>query len=405
MIRPERQCIWALLISGFFSGMLNAAETALIFDGSLGYQYGRSTSSLGSGSYSDGTSGWAGAMYVSPLVVWKAPGLVFSPSWDFRYDGAASPLKVEEKQFLFRNQTSNTLNLGGSWVPKNDDKFKAYAVYASFNGAQSADETWMRDGLYDYQDLGAWAGWQRRWGFAPMKTELGYRFTDRRYPHYVSLSDGRHEKDSRNHTLYADADFILTENPSRIVSLGYSFQRQNYLQALVIDATGTTGGASQRHDDIHLFNISLPISRQALQSEMGYTLERRVSNEAFLDTDTGDYFPHYNSYLEHGFFLNLGYQFKDAWMFMKPQLSLAGSFGWRQWDERPRRNADGESLGNVENDNTYKASLTYSSFITQRFGVFVGAQYSHYLSDTQNQQSALSNYEVAGLSAGTQWTY
>lgn len=147
-----------------------------------------------------------------PVIGSRGSHWRFTPSYTAEYSGVNNVLQVDEDLFLFTQQLTQTVNLGGAWRGDEHRRVNFGLFYEGFNGKLAADEPWFK-GLYDYRDAGAEASWRTAWGAEKgLSTTLGLRLTDRVYPNYVTLAVPQiREKDSDIAKPWLDLDWTVSK--------------------------------------------------------------------------------------------------------------------------------------------------------------------------------------------------
>jgi hypothetical protein len=138
---------------------------------------------------------------------------------------------------------------------------------------------------------------------------------------------------------------------------------------------------------------------------LGYNLERRLSNFAFVDPQEVSVYESYNSYAEHTFNASLSRGFDDWGFLASPRLAFNGSASTRMYDTRPAKTADGNYSGQKQHDEIYLATLELTNKFSDHWGGYASVNWSAYRSNTANETSSLYNYNFVSLSLGTQFSY
>ena len=332
-------------------------------------------------------------------------GLRFTPTYDLDYNSVGTVLRVEEELFLFTQQMTNAVTLGGGYKTSADTRFGVKAFYEAFNGKVATDEPWTY-GLYDYQDLGADLNWSAKWALrVPTRTTLGLRGTQRKYPHYVSLdAEERHEKDSNLGRAYFNLEFVWNTQTPVFTLISVSNESSSYAQSLIVDATGTTNSGERRRDSVTNFSISLPIEGEKQSWDLAYDLESRDSNLNYFDSQDLTYIPDYNDYAEHAFVLSFGYNFDGPWWVLKkPQLTLGASATARVYAQRLAKNDKGEYTTAKEIDNTFGFDLGFNTPLASFLSAYLKVDFQGHRSNNADAGTSLANYNFTTTSLGTRF--
>ena len=323
------------------------------------------------------------------------------PSWDFSYSGINNVLKVEEDLFLFAQQMTNRVDLGGAWRPDGDRRINGKIFYEAFNAKAAADEPWFR-GLYDYQDTGLYVDWLRKWPTSvPMATTLGLKLTDRRYPHYVTLGEPElREKDSGIAKPYFSVDWAFER---AVLKVDYSVQSVDYREAVVTDPDGTTASATKRRDMVQSLTLGLPYQGGSWDLFVEYALEARDSNYAVYDSSNNWYTSDYNDYADHAIRASWAWSFDDAWGFLKaPQVSVGAEASYRAYATRLAKDADGIVTPTKEASSVTGLSLGLNSPVAEHWSVYADLDVKVYRSNNLDEASGLNNYRFNTLRLGGQ---
>ena len=343
--------------------------------------------------------------------VWAASakqGLRFTPTYDFDYSGVNAVLKVEEEQLLFSQQMTNYVTLGGAYKTSADTRFGLKGFYDGFNGKVATDDIWFK-GVYDYQDLGVDANWSSKWETRlPLRTTLGVRGTQRKFPHYVSLdAEQRHEKDSNIARGYVDLELVWNTATPVFTTLSLAHEASTYPESLVVDDSGTTNSATRRRDAVTSLSLSLPIQGLKQSWELAYELEARNSNLNYFDSQDFTYIPDYNDYAEHTFVLSWGYNFERAWLkvLRKPQITLGASAAARVYDQRLAKDEKGDYTTAKEVDNVWGLNLGLNSPLSSFLAFFLKIEFKGHKSNNQDSGTSMNNYNLTTTQLGLQFAF
>lgn len=355
------------------------------------------------------SSGGDGELSLAP--VWAAAGktgLRFTPTYDFEYSGVNSVLRVEEALFLFSQQMTNNVTLGGAYKTSADTRFGLKAFYDGFNGKVATDDVWGK-GIYDYQDLGADLSWSSKWATAvPLRTTLGLRGTQRKFPHYVSLDpEQRHEKDSNIGRIFMDIELVWNTKMPVFTTLSLSHEAATYQESLVVDDTGTTNSGTRRRDAVTSASLALPIQAEKQSWELAYDLEIRDSNYNYFDSQGPTYLEDFNDYAEHAFVLSWSYNFENAWIkvFKKPQLTFGTGATARVYKTRLAKDDKGEYTTSKQIDNIWSLDLGFNSPLASFIAFYFKIDFQGHNSNNQDTGTSLAKYNFVTTRLGTQFAF
>lgn len=342
-----------------------------------------------------------------PIVGARGSHWRFTPSYVVEYSGVNNVLQVDEELFLFTQQLTQTLNVGGAWRKDRYRRINFGAFYTGFNGKLAADEPWFK-GLYDYRDVGLEASWRDAWGRSKsLSSTLGLRVTDRAYPNYWTLAEPQiREKDAVIIKPWLDLDWSI--RPQVHLSVGYALQSVAYKEALVVDESGTTAAATKRRDLLHLFKLGLPFKVGRQDWLLGYEVEIRGSNYSHFDNNNFVYTAAYNDYAEHRFNLSWAYSFERPWLWgwlKAPQIALDGRVTLRNYMGRLARDENGLPTSNKQQDSSYYLSLVFNSPLSDHWSGYLSVDTSLYRSNDLDESTTLNNYSFNTLRLGGQFAY
>lgn len=357
-------------------------------------------------------SGGEFSLYLTPILGWHDSRFLLTPAYDIDYSGTNTVLKVDDEVFIYSHRLTNTLELGGAYKTPSQNRYGLKIFYEGFNGTQSVDEH-LGYGQYDYQDAGIKLSWTKKTE-AKSAYSVGVSAYQRKFPNYVSLDPGqRHDKDSQNTKLYADADIKWQGRYPFMTLLSWSIQDEKFTEALIVDDSGTTntaadGSGTLRRDLVNTLSLSLPWEAGQSRWSIGYSLELRSSNYNYLDSQQNVYMANYNDYAEHGLHLSGAYDFSSAWWVLKsPEISLDADFTYRLYKSRLAKTADGtyDLLPPLEIDNRYEARLGFNSPITDHWAFNTSIDWMGLYSNNLDQSTSLVNYKFYTFRIGGQFNY
>ena len=387
-----------------------ALESTWLFDGSLSGLAGRDPEKLDD--VSTQTGGAQAAFYVMPILGWRGSNFYLSPSFDFSYSGVDTPLEVDDDLFLFSQQTSSMLDIGGTYKPNEDSRWSAKGFYENFSGKVTKDEEWGK-GLYDYQDLGGFLNWNRKWNTGlPLATTLGYRYTDRQYFNFTSLDgSGLREKDSLIHKIYADLDIAwptdewVFNTTLSIASSGMAFKelRIQDESGLLVKEDGSP--TDLRKDQVTTVKLTAPLRACRHHWYLSLESESRDSNISLFDSQSFTYIANFNDYVEGSLTIGYGYEIPAWWVFKAPYIGLQLTGLNRMYSSRPAQDATGNFIDQKQSDNQSQFNVDLNSAISEHWGIFFNSNSSRYRSNNSNEGSSLYEYQFITTSLGLQFSY
>ncbi len=350
------------------------------------------------------------SLYLSPLLAWEDSSWYFNGAYDLDYSSVNQVLKVDEEIFNFTQRMNNVFELGAGWRGKggrNKVSLKGFAEL--FNGKEATDDVWLK-GQYDYRDRGARLTYTRtsRTG-RPHQWNIGVKATDRLYPNYESLDAKKsRDKDQRIGKFFFDGD--VTWNRSRNFSTFYSISVQSveYVEAVTVDATGTTSAGTLRRDLVSNMSLDLPFDSESGKQHFnfGWALEARDSNLASYDTQANVFIPDYHDYAENELSMDWNSDFEGPWwVFKKPQFTFSLAARVRMYKERLAKDNQGQYLPVKQVDSTYQTKIGLNSPVTEHWSGDFSIDYLALRSNNADESSSLSNYNFVTVRLGAQFAY
>ncbi len=376
----------------------------------------------------------SGDVYVSAAPNFRfteVPGLWITPAVEFEYSGANNLLSIDDETFLFAKRLDLYYLIGANYALDRTWSAKLKAFGRLENVAEAADED-LLTGLYDYRDVGGWGEGSSVYSLGtPMRTRLGYKYYQRRYPNYsnapfvaqyeqtvgpwpAELPRDLREKDMNVSEAWLRQEVSWGDLPV-LTNLEVRGRFLDYTQMPVIIEDGTFSSDLRRDTYLDL-SLEVPwLLNKYHQLELDYGYRLRISKQNFYDmaqdpvTGENTFLGGYYNYRQNS--VRLLYNFTLDWDLAGFPAKGALTLGWtnRLYLSRPPRQKTSSTdeigaynFGGRHSESTLDAALTFRQALwASWFNLFVSFHLISQSSNTNVSDAASYNYQYHTITAGT----
>ncbi|MBI3291868.1 MAG: hypothetical protein HYZ73_03540 [Elusimicrobia bacterium] len=369
------------------------------------------------------SSGALASLTLSPVVSFSDRRTLV-PIYAFNYRGFRDVLDVIGGGTLFQQTLENQGVL--KWVEQFDGGRWAVKPFVSFKSVlyrETTNEDWGK-GLFDYNRVGTGGNATRRLaeqGYIPRSVGMGYAFYSTTYPNFRSLASqfgrefdvpqpGSKVLNNQVHQGTLESEWRMTPKVRADASL--LFSRRSFSDQRIVQEDDSFSRDTRTDRDFHLefggvylfepLDIR-PDVRVGLSVRLGYSLDRRWSNQNHFDADIArlKFIPNFYDFIQQGISVT------TQWVLAPWPVNLSAryTFERRNYSDRLIQNQGGAYGTDPIHQNSHVVTTNLSYRLWKGLNLRIVGNVRDSTSNTQFERFFRYNFKSASYFGGMTYEF